>query len=222
MIPNSPKKYKGDLDDYYHENKYSDDEQDEEYKSEVEYLYEEQENEEDQYADYFISQEAEWREFGDDPKSKEKSRVGGVRLINQELENLIGVEMKDKIKKILTTPSLNFQASCATYIAKYKDNLQILKSEKNLNDMISMVVNKIPNIRFKNPKAFVLGMCLIELTTLSNKKKSNVFINNKKITIKNTKVDILDYLYDISKEDDISKVDILKYTFLIEKYFNTK
>ena len=212
--------YKGDLDDYYDENKYNESEP-EEINEEIEYLYEEAENPEEQYEDYFISQEAEWREFGDDPKSKEKSRVGGARLVNQELENLIGMEMKDKIKKILVTPTLNFQASCATYISKYKEQLQIITSEKNLNDMISLVSNKILNIRFKNPKAFVLGMCLIKLNTKASKKNTKVSINNEPINYKSDKINKLNYLYDyISKTDDISKVDILKYAFLIEKYFN--
>jgi len=218
------RKYKGDVDDYYDETKYeSDDENQDEFKSDVEYLYEEEQDEEDEYKDYFISQEAEWREFGDDPKSKEKSRVGGARLINQELEELIGMEMKDKIKKILTTPTLNFQASCAVYISKYKDQFKTITTEKNLNDLISMITNKIPNIRFKNPKAFVLAICLIKFNTKASKKNINVSIDNNQIYYKDDYITKLNYLYDnISKIDDISRVDILKYAFLIEKYFNKK
>jgi len=171
------------------------------------YLYEQEGgvDEQDEFADYFISQEAEWRQFEGDGNLK--SRVGGARLINQELEGLIGLEVSEKVKKILTTPTLNFQAICSEIIRKYSDEFAPIYNSKSLNDLVAITSVKIDNIRFKNPKAYVLALCLFK----KNK------MDNSEIKYKGDYINKLDYLYEyIGNREDISKIDIIRYCFLIK------
>ena len=185
-------------------NKYDDEVSDYD-KNEQEYVYEINEDEvEDEYLDYNISDEAEWREFADDSSSKLQSRVGGPRLIGQELESTTGIkELDEKLKKVLTSPVQEFQNTSIAFLKRYLNKI-ILISNIDINSII-LASNKLKFIKYKNPKAFVLGLCLIK-----NKNIDNSNIEKRKISK-------LDYLYEeIGKDEYINQTDILRYAFLIK------
>ncbi len=177
---------------------HKDESDDERTENEDEYVYEE-ENE-----DYNISDEAEWREFGDDPESKMQSRVGGPTLMGQELESTTGIlELDERLKKVLISPVQEFQNMCIAFFKRYLNKI-ILVSNIDINNIILMC-NKIKFIKYKNPKAFVLGLCLMKNKNIEN---SNV---------EKRKISKLDYLYnEIGRDEYINQTDILRYAFLIK------
>ena len=173
---------------------------------EQEYVYEDDGGEE--------SKDGEFAQVGERifEDSKEISRFGGPRLVGQELEQLEGGgELQKRVYEKLKSPESEFEKNAIGFISRYSDVLKKIQSTEGLKNSILKIVSKIPKIKYKSPRAFVLGFCMLK----------GKYIKNNELDDRDESE--LEYLYDrIGKDEGIREVDILRYAFLAQRVVNKK